>query len=153
MIEIPVQKAPIPVNAVYREGKLYMNNVVVLLPTVHFACDNKAMTRDFLKALKADEFPNMQIFFTHLVLPTSLSLKSTQTDVPALVSFSIAGVKRKYSLVFDRVDLKSDILTIIGGITLKMSDFGITPPTAMFGMVKANDVIRINFVLRFCVSK
>lgn len=152
MAQVPVHNGAIPVNTHYTNGKLHMNNVEIKLPTSSFMCDNKAMTRDFQKSLKADAHPFVTLYFNHLVLPTSLELKSSQRNVPALIYFKIAGVKKSFKVVFSKVDLREDILIINGSINMAMSDFGIKPPSALFGMIQAEDKIRVDFILRFCVS-
>lgn len=153
MDQVPVHEGAIPVNARYENGKMMMNNVEIKLPTSSFTCDNNAMTRDFQSALKADQHSFVRLFFNHLVLPTSLQQKGSQKNVPALIYFQIAGIRKAYKVVFSRVDLREDILIINGSINMAMSDFNITPPSALFGMIKAEDNIRVDFILRFCVNE
>jgi hypothetical protein len=56
-------------------------------------------------------------------------------------------------VVFEMVEFENEIMKITGLINLKMSDFKIEPPQALFGMIKAKDAIGIQFVLQFCMNK
>jgi len=47
------------------------------------------------------------------------------------------------------VSLEDDQLVISGSKALKMSDFGIEPPTAMFGQIKTRDEIEVHFEFRY----
>jgi len=153
MVALPISDQPIPVKSTYNNGKLYMNNVKVKLPVSSFKCANQAMTSDFQKALKEKDFPFVTLYFSHLLLPFSPNTNKSQKNVPAQISFSIAGVQRKYDVVFEMVEFENEIMKITGLINLKMSDFKIEPPQALFGMIKAKDAIGIQFVLQFCMNK
>ncbi len=129
-----------------------MNNVKVKLPVSGFGCINKMMTADFQKALKADEHPFIILYFSNLLLPYAPKQNQKQKNVHAQIAFKIAGVQKKYNVVFDQVEFTNDIMKITGLVKLKMSDFNVEPPQAMFGMIKTKDEIAVQFVLRFCMS-
>ena len=75
---------------------------------------------------------------------------TVQRNVRADMECMIKGVRRRYSVTIKEARFTDDVLIIVGVLDLKMSDFGIEPPTAMFGMIKVYDELSIDFNLRFC---
>ena len=87
------------------------------------------------KALKAAEFKD--ITFRLMRLQSAPVLR-------AIGLLKIAGVEREIA-----VDLKTvataTALTITGEVPLVMTDYGITPPKAMLGMLKTDPKIAVTF--------
>ncbi|MGH9361260.1 MAG: hypothetical protein ACRD2T_05030, partial [Thermoanaerobaculia bacterium] len=42
---------------------------------------------------------------------------------------------------------------ITGALELKMTDFGIQPPTALMGLIRAGDGLRVRFDLRLALAE
>ncbi len=61
---------------------------------------------------------------------------------------TIAGVTKNITLPFEGT-LSGSTIKVSGSKDLKMSDFNITPPTAMLGTLKTGNEIKINFKLEF----
>lgn len=57
-------------------------------------------------------------------------------------SLTIAGVARPVALVMD-VRHEGNRVVASGELPLKMSDFGIKPPTAMLGSIRTGDAVRV----------
>lgn len=135
-----------------KDGLFYLENAIVKLPAHSFICDNKMMTHDFLKALKADKFPHVSIEFVHFKLQKPLALLPLQKNVPVKFYVTIAGIKKAFYANYEEIRLEKNLLYLKGKISIKMTDFGITPPTALFGAIKVSDEISMQFTVRFCVS-
>lgn len=94
------------------------------------------------EALNAKKHP--EIRFSQ----TSVSVESFQNNSfkgKLLGNLEIAGVTKNVEIPFTGT-LKSDQqVTVNGTLKLKMSDFGIKPPTAMMGTIKTGDVISLEY--------
>jgi polyisoprenoid-binding protein YceI len=83
------------------------------------------------------------------------SLKSddqvTISDDKAKLSgtLSIAGKSRDVEFTSEFMQVSSTRFSVNGSILLKMTDFGIDPPTAMFGALQTGNEIKINFDFKF----
>jgi polyisoprenoid-binding protein YceI len=101
------------------------------------------LDKNMYKALKTKEHP--QITF---------SLKRMEGEPGALKAtglLRIAGVEREVTLPL-KTTRKGDALAVSGEIVVLMTDYGIAPPKAMLGMVKADPKITITFEVLLGVS-
>ena len=64
----------------------------------------------------------------------------------ALGWLTIAGVEKELTLDL-KVERQGSALSVTGVTDLLMTDFGITPPKAMLGMLKTNPKVRIQIDL------
>ena len=100
------------------------------------------------KALKAQE--HADITFQLRTLETGTG-EGVGFPLRAAGTLTIAGVKREVTL-----DLKAQstgaTLTLTGGIDLLMTDYGVTPPKAMLGMLKTDPKVRVSFELVVAAS-
>ena len=133
-------------------NKVFLNNAVIQLSAKGFKCDNSLMNTDFYKAIKADSFPYITIQFNEFTLNQLISEAPLQNDVPSSISITLAGVTKTYSHTLASLEVQQDRIILSGTMDLLMSEFGITPPTAMFGMVKAGNEIKIAFQISFVFS-
>lgn len=104
--------------------------------------DNKAHD-----ALKEKKFP--EIKFT-LDPNSTVRLSGEKADITGMLT--IAGKTKKITLSADFKVKAADRFEVNGSVPLKMSDFGIDPPTAMMGALKTDDHIQIKFNLEFLQS-
>jgi polyisoprenoid-binding protein YceI len=102
----------------------------------------EAMDNKIYKALKSDEHP--QISFV-LSSPVATSLKD-EKKLSVTGDVTLAGVKRP--MTFDLVVSNADnAVHLKGSKSLKLSEFEIEPPTAMFGQIVIGDEIKIDLDL------
>ena len=116
------------------------------IPVATLRCGNRRMDRDLYRALRVAEHPLMTFR-----LYTYHSLSSTSAAVFTVKAVGVLGLAGRESVV--RVDARVERLAdgsvrLRGSKPLRMTDFGIDPPTAMMGLVKAHDevVVRFDFV-------
>lgn len=102
--------------------------------------DNKAY-----KAMKEDKFPTIS-FTGDKVLTLPLSHDQFSGTVSGLLS--IAGKKKEVQINI-KGNSEKGLITVEGVYPLKMSDFGINPPTAFFGTLKTGDQIKVHFKILF----
>jgi hypothetical protein len=108
-----------------------------------FDCGKRAINRDFKSTLKYKEFPFIQIILNELVVSDSTSLIPKE----AKVTIRIAGVERHYTVPLNSFSSSEESFTVGGNKILRMTDFGLEPPTPMFGLIKVEDELDIQFDL------
>jgi hypothetical protein len=96
-------------------------------------------------ALKSDEHPEITFTLKDITDVRATSLK-------AIGTLTIAGRSRTVTLPVNRELNDSGVLTFTGKKALKMTDFGVEPPTALLGTLTTGDDVTINFKLRFQVN-
>ena len=97
---------------------------------------NDGLDKNMYKALKTNEHPMI-----------TFSLKRMEGAPGALKAIGvlqIAGVEREVTLPL-KTTRKGDALAVSGEIDVLMTDYGIAPPKAMMGMVKADPKVTVTF--------
>jgi polyisoprenoid-binding protein YceI len=111
----------------------------------------KTMDNKTYKALKADAEP--EIIF-RLSTPLTITPKTDKQPAIALNGqLTLAGVTRAATLWINAFSLASDSMRFEGRQTIKMTDFGIKPPTALFGTLRAGPEITIFFKTVFTMQQ
>ncbi|HCD52754.1 MAG TPA: hypothetical protein DEQ34_09925 [Balneolaceae bacterium] len=113
----------------------------LILEVDSFDCGKKVINRDFRKTLKSDKYPNINV---ELVKVFRVDGAPSQADV----AITIAEVTNTYRVTLHDVSIEEESAVIGGTQIVKMTDFALTPPTALFGLIKVNDELEINFTLR-----
>jgi len=67
-------------------------------------------------------------------------------------TLEVAGKTREVEVTCDFSTVNNTTFSVQGEVPLKMTDFGIEPPTAMFGTVQTGDEILVNFDFKFTKS-
>jgi polyisoprenoid-binding protein YceI len=93
------------------------------------------------KALKAEKNPNISF-----KLISFKSLGGNRSSVTG--NLTIAGTTKPVTFEMQSL-VKGQIVELKGETTFKMTDFQVTPPTAMFGTIKTDDNIKISFKTNF----
>lgn len=127
-------------------------HVDLQIPVMQIECGKKPMNQDLREALKADQYSYIQfkLLDAQRASPVSLaSLDSMQQvpwfDIEVTGEMSIAGVKRHIKVECEGKPVGQHKFRIRGAKKLNMRDFDITPPTAMFGLIKADDWLTVHF--------
>jgi hypothetical protein len=101
----------------------------------------EGLDKNMHKALKAAEFKD--ITFRLLRLEAKPALR-------AVGLLKIAGVEKE--VAFDlKTAATATALTITGDVPLLMTDYGITPPKAMLGMLKTDPKVTVSFETVFAI--
>lgn len=109
-----------------------------------FKPSNPLMYKDFLKFIKAEEYPyiNITIFFEQLRLPAG----NPQTIIPK-IEVGLAGKTQTYKIPGEIFQCRRNGIHLQGKVDINLEDFGLEPPTKFMGMVKVNKEVFINFGL------
>lgn len=101
------------------------------------------------KALKGDEFP--EITFNLIKPIDSIRCSGSPCFLSARGNLTIAGVTREITLLIKFV-LQNNFIIIEAEHQVKMTEYGVKPPTALFGFVKTGNIITLNFKATFLAN-
>ena len=107
----------------------------VVIPTTSLTSPRDGIDKNMHKALKATEHPDIRFRLRSLD-----AAAGTATG-----QLAIAGVKDVILNV--QVKRQAAGLAVTGTTSLMMTDYGVTPPKAMLGMLKTNPKVTITFEL------
>ena len=129
-------------------GKTSFNNPGLDFNISSLNCGNNGMNRDMMKAMKADKYPVISVKLTDAQIDRGETLSlSGWTTIKINVSISMAGSTKNAFIIVQGKQTGNSLYRFVGQYSMLMTDFGITPPTALFGMVKVMDGIIVKFDL------
>jgi hypothetical protein len=115
------------------------------IPVDGFECGRSRMNRDLRKALKSDQYPNITFVFEHAESADHNSEVYSSFSVTG--QLTVAGVTRQIRFITEGKVLGNGKMRARGSKKILMSDFGVEPPTGLFGLVKADDELTVHFDL------
>lgn len=126
--------------------------VRISVPITSLHGDSNGMDRDMRRALRADQYPFIEFIFEKLQPRATLLLWNSQDHQMTLRltitgQLYMAGASRSITMdVFISRDSHRHVLARAQTFLL-MSDFGVTPPSALFGLIKADNQVSVQFDL------
>lgn len=121
----------------------------IKLDVQNFDCRNPIMTADLRKTLKVKEFPKLTIRF--MSLSKYPDFNSRQDIAVGIVMIELAGVSKQFDVVYKVVSAEKNYINLIGSRKLNFSDFNISPPRKLGGMIRTNNELSVEFNLRMKV--
>jgi polyisoprenoid-binding protein YceI len=105
--------------------------------------EHSIMDNNAYKALKTKSFKTINFILSSATLSP---LDATTYLVKANGILSIAGVSKRTDLVATaKYNAADKSFTVNGAKKMKMTEYGVTPPTVMFGTIKTGDDLTIVF--------
>lgn len=127
---------------------LRFTNAGLSLRSKSLDCGNQQMNKDMYKTLRADQHPSIRIELTRAqLLDADIPVGSDWTPLKATSHLTIAGVTKPVVFDVKAKRIAPDRIRLTTSKEVLMTDFGMEPPTAMLGLVKVNNTIRINMDL------
>jgi polyisoprenoid-binding protein YceI len=117
------------------------------IPVETFDCGKRAMNRDLYAALNSAAFPDIEFELRRAEVISELEGAGEAYELRATGHLRIAGSEREVILDLTVVALGNNRFRARGKAPLLMTDFGIEPPTALLGLVRARDRIVVHFDL------
>ena len=122
----------------------------IQIPVKKFSGPNNRMLNDFLKMVKASEYPYIKID----IEPRE---KADFDEVTGLTNFrtriSIAGNTHTFVIPCQINFCEDSEMVLEGDLELELSDFEIEPPKKLLGTVKVNDEVFITFAFKYELKK
>ena len=139
--------SPAPEDADASEWQRHHSDVRVAIDANGFDCENNRMKRDLVEAIRAEQHPTIDFRFTRL---DGVSVHVDESRGPYL-DLTIRG-----QLLFGGVECETvhksslwlngdSTIVVTGTLDLQMSDFGINPPSAVFGLIRSQDRFQVDY--------
>lgn len=129
------------------------NNMIVSINSLTLSVDANSITsgksimdNKTYKALKSELYPVIQFTLSE-ISDIKTSDKGQLITVQGILS--VAGIKKNIPVKATGRLGNDGSMIFTGSKSLKMSDFKIDPPTALFGTLKTGDVVNIEFDVSF----
>lgn len=121
----------------------------VALNASTFDCGLPLMTADFQQAINAQQHPAIIIDFISF---ERMPAYTTREQFKGIIKISLAGVTRVFEVNCGIEASPSGIINLTGSREFVFSDFNLTPPTRMMGMVRVNQGLKVSFHLRLLLD-
>ena len=117
------------------------------VPVESLRCGNRQMERDMYRALRSAENPVIDFAFHELDGGITHDIDGGSYHATITGDLTLGGTARRVKIQVEAVRVARDRFRLRARLPLRMTDFRITPPTALFGMVKARDELEVRFDL------
>jgi len=124
-------------------NKIEVENSSISIPVKQFTTDDKMIQHSFYRMMQADQHPLMNIRLKQIDTPQYGRGKMRSM---AQVEITITGTTRSY-LIPVETHTVHEAVAIRGNKRISIKDFGITPPTAMMGLIRVCEWIDIKMDL------
>lgn len=122
-------------------------SVKLKIPVWEFECGRRQMNRDFARALNADTHPSIEFEYYQARLLTNLEPECHPFQLEVDGKLSVAGNTREVTLIVDIEPCEANHFKLLGSKTINMRDYGIEPPSALFGLIRAHEELTVRFSL------
>jgi polyisoprenoid-binding protein YceI len=109
-------------------------------------CQSDVMEGKLRDALRADQFPTIDYRLTSV--KQLGGARPGEARLLATGELQLNGQKRTVNVLAVLTRGNDGAIEAKGAVPMKMSDFGVQPPTAMLGVLKTHDQITVRFDLR-----
>jgi len=121
-----------------------LKKVQVKVPVRNLKCGHGGMDNNLYKALKADDAPDVSyILGSFDVVPAG----GDAFTVKSVGTLKIAGTEKTVNMDVSATKLADGSIRADGELPLLMTDFGVKPPTAMFGTLRTDNKVTVKFSL------
>ena len=130
-------------------GVFTYKNAEVDILVDNFDCKMGKMTKIMKKTLQSDKYPKVIIDILKIKFQDKRTTGLQNGDnINAEAEVTIAGKTQLYTIAFNNIEVKNELITFKGNLDLDMKAHDIDPPTVM-GFIKVNQIINIDFILIF----
>ena len=130
------------------DGSVELRSIRISMKVLSIKSDmGRVMDNKTYEALKAAAYP--EILFS-LTAPMQLvQVRDCPTAVPVKGELALAGVCKPVTMLVKTFDIRQGILSFEGSQRIKLTDYGVKPPSALFGTMRAGPEITIRFNTNF----
>lgn len=119
----------------------------VSVPVRAFECGRKRMNQDLYATLRASVYPEIRYEVDSVTVAAAPDSATGLYRLWVVGRLTIGDTERRLETAFEGEPLPDGRLRARGSQPLMMTDFGIEPPSALFGLIQARDHIVIRFDL------
>lgn len=124
-------------------------SLTLSIPVSGITSDTRGLTRNLQGYLKGDEHPVITFFLTSI---EEIETAGNSALITASSVITAAGVSHDTTITVEATINSNGTLSFKGTHPLLMTSFEISPPTAVFGTIRANDEIDILFDVTFSLD-
>lgn len=129
-------------NLTMEAGQLKaIESLSVNIPVKSIKSGKTGMDDNTYAALKAKDYPNLKYRLTQV---NSITTVNGKQQIKATGSLTLAGQTRTVNLTVT-ASPKGELLLFAGKLDLNMVDYGIEPPTALFGTITTGEKVSLEF--------
>jgi len=110
-------------------------------------CNNSRMNRDLCEALKSSEYPDIKIELKEAKLVSTTPGSDGWLSIKVNATMTITNVTKDVVLDVKGKKNSDDRFRFVCSKEILLTDYNIEPPTALLGLVKVRNNIKINFDL------
>ncbi len=125
---------------------VHINSLIFTIKAKSLTSGNRGLDNNAYKALKIDKHP----FISFRSASTKI-IRNTDNNYNISIKglLTISGVTKEKTIETVCVRKSNGSLSCIGETTLLMTDFGVTPPVFMMGVMKTGDEITISYKMNY----
>lgn len=112
-----------------------------------FDCGKQKMNKDLQEALKADKFPEITFIYQDASLISEPQDMNDAFRLSVNGLLTVAGTTKEIDFTTEAYYINQQRVRAVGQTTINMTDFGVEPPTALMGLIRANEELTVNFDL------
>ena len=129
------------------DNSIRKDKVEVTVPVFTLDCGKSIMNDDMYNAMKASKYPMIKYELVKAHIASKIDTAAGWFTIETLGYLTIAGVKNEVNIQINVQKLPDGRFRLTGKKSLSMLDFGITPPSHFFGLIRAHDQLVVNFDL------
>ncbi|HEY6144478.1 MAG TPA: YceI family protein [Flavobacterium sp.] len=138
-----LSRSKMAVMTTQNQNQIFVSQNQLSVIVKNFASNNAMALKDFLKLIKSDTYPTLQVQLNYIDLQP-IYQKGKTYNGKALVNITITGKTKQYSIPIS-FNSNGEVYTVNGSKKLSIRDFDLTPETKMMGMIKVSEWIDIDF--------
>ena len=128
-----------------------IKDIQVIIPAVNLKSDKgKKMDKKMLEALKKEKFPDIKFSLDHV---EKITPKNGKATIYTLGYLEIAGKKQLVELLLNAEKADNETIQIKLTKKIKMTEFDIELPSALFGMIKTDDEVTIHIQFKIKINE
>jgi len=142
---------PFPVDTLFhtstlKEATFLVSGDSLKMEIDLFDCGKKAINRDLRKTLKYKSYPTITAWINKIFV-------GNKNFPSATISVKIANVVQNYEVPLVAIEDEETITRISGEQEIRLSDFKLNAPNALFGLIKVSDIFNVRFNLHIGKKK
>ncbi len=133
---------------VNEDGSVDLSSIRIHMKVLSIKSDmGRVMDNKTYEALKAAAYP--EILFT-VTAPMRLGqVRDCKTVIPVKGELALAGICKPVTMMVKTFEIRQGNFSFEGSQRIKMTDYGVKPPSALFGTMRAGPEITIHFNTNF----
>lgn len=108
------------------------DSILYIIPSDAFGCHNFLLNRDFKKTIKSKEFKDIRVEMCRL--------RKNENHYMCDLKLKLAGKEK----VYENTPLRTKANGLTGTLVVQFSEFDLTPPKKLGGLVKVKEEIKIS---------